>query len=80
MSTALQTLMAKAELLPPEKQAELFNFIERLLNEEKPRKRAKMSFSWADGPDDPPVELNSVELQHEATKLRIEKIEHETAD
>ncbi|MDQ3011140.1 MAG: DUF2281 domain-containing protein [Acidobacteriota bacterium] len=80
MNTALQSILEKAQLLSLQKQTELLNYIEKLLNEEKPRKKTKMTFSWAGRPDDPPVELNSVELQHEATRLRIEKIEHETAD
>jgi len=80
MNTALQTIQEKARLLSPQKQAELLDYIEKLLNEERPRKKTKLTFSWADGPDDPPVELNSVELQHEATRLRIEKFENETVD
>lgn len=71
MSTALQIIQEKAQLLSPQKQVELLNFIESLLNEEKPRRKAKMTFSWAGRPEDPPVELNSVELQHEATRLRM---------
>lgn len=77
MSTALQTFQEKMQQLSPQRQAQVVDFIEFLLSREKPRPRTKLTFSWADGPDDPPVNLDSVELQHEATNLRIKD---ETAD
>lgn len=72
MSTPLQVIQEKMQRLSPQKQAEVLDFIEFLLSREKPRKPRKLTFSWADRPGDPPVNMTSVELQHEATKLRSE--------
>jgi len=72
MLTALQVIQEKVEKLSPQKQAEVLSFIEFLLSKERPRAPRKLAFSWADGPDAQPVNLSSVELQHEATSLRIE--------
>lgn len=72
MIAALQTIQEKLQKLSPQKQAEVLDFIEFLLVRDKPRKPRELTFSWADSPEDPPVNMTSVELQHEATKLRVE--------
>jgi hypothetical protein len=72
MNAALVLIQEKLQRLSPQKQAEVLGFIEFLLSKEKPRKPRKLTFSWADGPGDPPVNMTSVELQHEATRLRAE--------
>lgn len=72
MSAALQVIQEKVQRLSPQKQVEVLDFIEFLLSKEIPRKPQKLTFSWADGPEDPPVNMTSVELQHEATRLRAE--------
>lgn len=75
MSTALQTIQEKAQLLPPQKQADVIDFIEKLLEQEQPPKTRGLKFDWVDGPDDPPVPYTSVELQHQVLEWRIEKAE-----
>ena len=71
MSSVLATIQEKIERLSPQKQAQVVDFIEFLLSKETPRKPRKLTFNWADGPGDPPEALSSVELQHEATNLRV---------
>jgi hypothetical protein len=95
MSTAIvtrQTIQEKVQLLSPQKQEEVLDFIEFLLRkeangrffdsgeqplgQERPRSR-NLIFDWADGPDDPPEPYTSVELQHMANEWRNDD---ETAD
>ena len=83
MSIALkETLQEKFEQLSPQRQAQVLDYIEFLLSKEAPRKPRKPAFKWAGKPDDPPLKMTSVELQHEATALRLEqfKVEDEIAD
>lgn len=72
MSSVLATLQEKARQLPPQKQAELIDFAEFLLSREQQPDPYEPPFDWVDGPDDEPVTLSSVELQHLATQWRIE--------
>jgi hypothetical protein len=72
MSSVLATLQETAQKLPPQKQAELIDFAEFLLSRETPSVQPEPAFDWVDGPDDEPVALTSVELQHLATLWRIE--------
>ncbi len=80
MSAALQVIQEKVQRLSPQKQAEVISFIDSMLQEEQtaatqaPATRG-LTFDWCDGPDDPPVELTSVELQHEALEWRLKKAE-----
>jgi hypothetical protein len=69
MSTALQLIQEKAQQLSPQQQAEVVDFIEFLLSRETPRWQGELKFDWVDGPDAPPVNMSSVELQHEAANL-----------
>lgn len=75
MSTALAVIQEKAQQLSPEKQFEVVKFIETLLSESSLQKIRGLKFDWCDGPNDPPVGLTSVELQHEAMEWRIKKAE-----
>ena len=77
MNSALAVIQEKVQQLPPEKQFEVVKFIEALLNESpsQSQKTRGLKFDWCDGPDDPPVGLTSVELQHEALEWRIKKAE-----
>ncbi len=75
MSTALQTIQEKAQLLPPQKQAKVIDFIEELLEEDQVPATRGLTFDWVDGPDDPPLPCSSVELQHQVLEWRIEKAE-----
>ncbi len=42
------------------------------LEETSSHPQHKLAFDWADGPEDEPVPLTSVELQHKAIQWRIE--------
>ena len=76
MSVALKEVMQeKIERLSPQKQTEVMDFVEFLLTKEKPRRPAKLTFSWAGRPDDLPINMTSVELQHEALEWRVQKAE-----
>ncbi|MEO6725766.1 MAG: hypothetical protein ABIP14_10775 [Blastocatellia bacterium] len=96
MSTAMQTIHEKAQLLPPQKQAKVIDFIEELLEEDQAPATRGLGFDWVDDEDEvqtfepsrdnkrnlafdwvvdsdaEPEPLTSVELQHLATKWRIE--------
>lgn len=80
MSTALQTIQEKAQQLSPQRQAQVVDFIEFLLSREIPPWRGDLKFDWVDGPDAPPVNMSSVELQHEATNLWGEAAAAEATD
>lgn len=72
MSTALQSFQEKAQQLSPTQLAKVLSFMEELLAEEEPRPKRKLKFNWAGQPGDEPVTESSVELQHQATELRLE--------
>ena len=80
--TLKETLQEKIERLSPQRQAEVLDYIEFLLSKEELRKPRKLTFKWAGQPGDPPINMTSVELQHEATALRLERfqVEDEIAD
>jgi len=71
MSSALAVIQEKAQQLSLQKQVEVIRFIEILLLEEQAQATRGLTFDWADGPDDPPVPYDSVELQHQALESRI---------
>lgn len=73
MSSMLATIQEKAQQLSPEKQAALAEFAEFLLQKDQMATQATPSFDWAGRPDDEPMALTSVELQHMATLWRIEQ-------
>ncbi|MGE0885118.1 MAG: DUF2281 domain-containing protein [Blastocatellales bacterium] len=75
MNSALASIQEKAQQLPLEKQLEVVKFIETLLSEAPSQQTRGLKFDWCDGPDDPPVMLSSVELQHEALEWRVKKAE-----
>lgn len=75
MSTALQTIQEKIQMLSSQKQLEVVKYIETLLNEDHSQPTRGLKFDWCDGPDDPPIGLTSVELQHEALEWRVQKAE-----
>lgn len=58
--------------LPPERQAEVRDFVEFLLAQQSARSRQKPQFGWAGALNDLRDEFSSVELQHEITRLRGE--------
>lgn len=58
--------------LPPERQAEVRDFVEFLLSKQRGRTRRKPQFGWAGSLKDLRDEFDSVGLQHEITRLRGE--------
>lgn len=58
--------------LPPERQAEVRDFVEFLLSKQRRRARRKPQFGWAGALKDLRDEFDSVGLQHEITRLRGE--------
>jgi len=58
--------------LPPERQAEVRDFVEFLLAKQRSSVRRKPQFGWAGALKDLRGEFTSVELQHEVTRLRGE--------
>jgi hypothetical protein len=58
--------------LPPERQAEVRDFVEFLLTIQRSRPRRKPQFGWAGALKDLRDEFTSVELQHEVARLRVE--------
>ena len=114
MSVMLTVLQEKAQQLSPQRQSELIDFAELLLNRENatapiPRRELAfdwvveseaeplpksssangqiqqatpsfsrgLTFDWCDGPDDPPVEMTSVEMQHEVLEWMVQKAEED---
>jgi hypothetical protein len=73
MSSVLATIQEKAQRLSPEKQATLAEFAEFLLQKDQVVTQTEPTFDWAGRPDDEPMPLTSVELQHMATVWRIEQ-------
>lgn len=71
MSSMLAVIQEGAQKLSLQKQVEVIKFIETLLLEEQAPATRGLTFDWADGPNDPPVECDSVELQHQASEWRI---------
>ena len=58
--------------LPPERQAEVRDFVEFLLAKQRLRQRRKPQFDWAGALKEMRDEYTSVDLQHEITRLRSE--------
>lgn len=58
--------------LPPERQAEVHDFVEFLLAKQRARSRRKPQFAWAGALKALRYEFDSVKLQHESTRLRGE--------
>ena len=73
MVAALQIVQEKFQMLSPQRQVEVIEFIETLLLEEQSTVTRGLTFDWADGPDDQPVPYDSVELQHQALESRIDE-------
>jgi hypothetical protein len=68
----MQSLNEMVKKLPPERQAEVIDFIEFLLVKESRKPRPKMNCDWAGGLEDLRGEYSSVELQHKAGEWRTE--------
>ncbi len=49
------------------------SLVNGLVQAEAPPLTRGLTFDWCAGPDDPPVEMTSVEMQHEALEERFEK-------
>jgi hypothetical protein len=89
MGSSLTLLQKKAEQLSPQRQSELIDFAEFLLNKERMGKSALngateskgepltrgLKFDWCAGPDAPSVEMTSVEMQHEVLEWMAQKAE-----
>ncbi|MDQ3753527.1 MAG: DUF2281 domain-containing protein [Acidobacteriota bacterium] len=58
--------------LPVERQAEVRDFVEFLLEKQRSRPRRKPQFDWAGALKDMRDDYTSVDLQHEFTRLRGE--------
>ena len=58
--------------LPIERQVEVRDFVEFLLEKQRSRPRRKPQFDWAGALKDMRDEYTSVDLQHEITRLRSE--------
>ncbi len=48
-----------------------------LMQEETAPFSRGLTFDWCDGPDDPPVEMTSVEMQHEVLEWMAQKAEED---
>jgi hypothetical protein len=74
MGTALMLLQEKAARLSPQRQNELIDFAEFLLDKEgalAPGPVGEPAFDWVDEPGAEPLPYTSVELQHEAKESRL---------
>lgn len=58
--------------LPPERQAEVREFVEFLLAKQRSHQRRKPQFDWAGALKELRGEYDSVDFQHEITRLRGE--------
>ena len=68
----MQSLDEMVKKLPPERRAEVMDFVEFLLARVGRKLRRKMTCDWAGGLEDLRGEYTSVELQHKATQWRAE--------
>ncbi len=68
----MQSLDEMVKKLPPERRAEVMDFVEFLLARVGRKPRPKMICDWAGGLEDLRGEYTSVELQHKATQWRAE--------
>jgi hypothetical protein len=76
MSVAMKEVIPeKSEQLSPPPQAEVSKFIENLLQKEQAPPTRGLKFDWCAGPDEPPVEMTSVEMQHEVLEWMAQKAE-----
>ncbi len=66
-------IQEKIEKLPMQRQKEVDDFVEFLLSKEPLTSKSEPTFDWAGRPEDEPMALTSVELQHMATLWRIEQ-------
>ena len=78
MDFAIATIQEKVQQLSPHKQATVIHFIDALLQDEssnEPAETRGLTFDWCAGPDDPPAEMTSVEMQHEVLEWMAQKAE-----
>ena len=68
----MHSLNEMVKKLPPERQAEVIDFVEFLLVKESRKPRPKMKCDWAGGLEDLRGKYSSVELQHKAGEWRAE--------
>jgi hypothetical protein len=69
----MQSLNEMVKKLPPDRQAEVIDFVEFLLLKERRRSRPKMVCDWAGGLEDLRDTYTSVEVQHKTDEWRAEK-------
>jgi len=68
----MQSLNEMVKKLPPERHAEVIDFVEFLLVKESRKPRPKMICDWAAGLEYLRGEYTSVELQHKTSEWRAE--------
>ncbi len=73
MGSMLAVIQERAQKLSPQKQAELADIANSLLGEDQAQAVDEPAFDWAGKPEDEPMALTSVELQHMATLWRVEQ-------
>jgi hypothetical protein len=66
-----RTLEEVVRQLPPEYQAELYDFAEFLLERSRRKPSGRPGFGWAGALKDLRAKYSSVELQHEASNWRV---------
>jgi hypothetical protein len=72
MIAALQMVQEKFQMLSPQRQVEVVDFIDFLLSREAPKSRTKMELDWAGALEDMRDEYTSIELQRQANIWREE--------
>jgi hypothetical protein len=70
MKEHVKPIIEMVNELPPERQAEVRDFVEFLLAKQRSHTRRKPQFGWAGALKDLRDEFTSVELQHEIARLR----------
>ena len=80
MTSSLATIQERAQQLSPQKQEEVIRFMDGLLQEETAPLTRGLKFDWCVGPDEPPVEMTSVEMQHEVLEWMVQKAEESLTD
>jgi hypothetical protein len=70
MSSSAGSVEEKIRMLPPDLREEAIHFIEELVKRKKQPHKKKFRLGWAGGLSSIDKSVTSVELQHEASKLR----------
>jgi hypothetical protein len=72
MGNRAKTLQEMVKELPPERQDEVREFVQRLLTRERGEKNGTPKLAWAGALKDLRDRFTSVELQHQIARWRIE--------